>query len=112
MQRLRREGQRLIKSRGYLVVDIEQLASMGSASGYITALILALYINSDDVKILYKHPEMLWVICPLILYWISRAWLIARRGQMHDDPVVFAIRDASTYAIAIVAAVAFLFATV
>jgi len=85
---------------------------MGSASGYITALVLALYINSDDVKILYQHPEMLWVICPLILYWISRAWLIARRGQMHDDPVVFAIKDPSTYVIALLAGVTFMFATV
>ena len=66
---------------------------MGSASGYITALVLALYINSDKVRILYKRPEILWVICPLILYWVSRAWLIARRGQENDDPVVFAIKD-------------------
>ena len=52
------------KSRGYSTVDIEQLASMGSASGYMTALVLGLYINSEDVKALYNVPELLWLICP------------------------------------------------
>jgi 4-hydroxybenzoate polyprenyltransferase len=110
LQRQHRDGKQVSKSRGYLLADIEQLASMGSASGYITALILALYINSEDVRILYKRPEFLWFICPLILYWISRSWLIARRGEMSDDPVIFAIKDPSTYAIGLVAAVIFLFA--
>src|SRR5262249_415335 len=81
------------QSRGYSTSDTEQLTSMGSASGYMTALVLGLYINSEDVKALYTHPDLLWLICPLILYWISRAWVIARRGAMNDDPVVFAIRD-------------------
>jgi 4-hydroxybenzoate polyprenyltransferase len=98
------------KSRGYSVSDIEQLASMGSASGYMTALMLALYINSEDVRPLYAHPEFLWLICPLILYWISRAWLVARRGGMDDDPVVFAIKDKASYAVALLAAIIFVFA--
>jgi 4-hydroxybenzoate polyprenyltransferase len=92
-------------SRGYSTCDIEQLTSMGSASGYITALVLGLYINSEDVKSLYAHPELLWLICPLILYWISRAWIIARRGAMDDDPVVFAVTDRTSYAVGIVAAI-------
>ena len=87
-------------SRGYAVADIEQLASMGSASGYITALVLGLYINSEDVRRLYEHPQFLWLVCPLILYWVSRAWLIARRGAMDDDPVVFAIKDKASYVVA------------
>ena len=111
LQSLRREGQDGSKFRGYLLVDLEQLAIMGSASGYVTALVLALYINSNNVKILYKHPEILWFICPLILHWISRAWLIARRGQMHDDPVVFAIKDVSTSVIAIITALIVFLAT-
>lgn len=87
-------------------------SDLAGESGYITALILALYINSDDVKILYEHPEILWFICPLILYWISRASLIARRGQMHDDPVVFAIKDVSSSLIAIIIAFVVFLATI
>jgi 4-hydroxybenzoate polyprenyltransferase len=93
------------RSRGYLTADIEQLASMGSASGYMTALVLALYINSEDVKTLYQHPQFLWLVCPLILYWISRAWLIARRGEMDDDPVVFSIKDKASYAVGLLAVI-------
>jgi 4-hydroxybenzoate polyprenyltransferase len=110
LQRQHQEGHPLNKGRGYLPVDIEQLASMGSASGYITALIMALYINSEDVKILYRQPKVLWLVCPLILYWISRAWLIARRGEMSDDPVIFAIKDPLTFVIGGAAAVIFVLA--
>jgi hypothetical protein len=56
-------------------------------------LVLALYINSTASELLYRHPRVLWLLCPLLLYWISRAWLIAHRGGMHDDPVVFALTD-------------------
>ncbi len=57
---------------------------------------LALYINSTASEALYRHPQVLWLLCPLLLYWISRVWLIAHRGQMHDDPVVFALVDRSS----------------
>jgi 4-hydroxybenzoate polyprenyltransferase len=104
LQGFMRQEQELNKSRGYVAADIEQLASMGSASGYITALVLGLYINSEDVKVLYAHPEILWLLCPLILYWISLVWLVARRGRMDDDPVVFAMRDKATYVVGVLAA--------
>jgi 4-hydroxybenzoate polyprenyltransferase len=110
LQRQHREGHPLNKTRGYVLADIEQLASMGSASGYITALIMALYINSEEVKIFYKHPGILWLVCPFILYWISRAWLIARRGEMADDPVIFAIKDPLTFVIGGAAAIIFVLA--
>jgi len=72
--------------------------------------VLALYVNSRAVRPLYNHPEMLWLICPLILYWISRVWLLAHRGQMHQDPIVFAIRDKVSYLLAFVSAVIMLLA--
>ena len=56
-------------------------------------LVLALYINSGTAKALYGRHEFIWVLCPLLLYWIGHIWLVAHRGKMHDDPVVFAIRD-------------------
>jgi hypothetical protein len=82
-----------VTARGYLVEDLEGLAGLGQASGYIAVLVLGLYINGDMVRNMYSRPMLLWVLCLVLLYWISRVWIIARRGQMHDDPVVFAIRD-------------------
>ena len=81
------------KGRGYGVGDLEALGSMGVASGFLSVLVLALYINSDRVRLMYSSPEVIWVLCPLLLYWISRVWLLTRRGEMDSDPVVFAARD-------------------
>ncbi len=79
--------------RGYHVDDLPLVQSLGAASGYGAVLVLALYINSPESLELYRRPEVLWLICPVLLYWISRAWLVAHRGGMHDDPVVFAVSD-------------------
>ena len=81
------------KARGYEASDAELLASKGTASGYMAVLVLALYINSGTAKALYGRHEFIWVLCPLLLYWIGRMWLVAHRGKMRDDPVVFALRD-------------------
>jgi len=81
------------KARGYEASDAELLASKGTASGYMAVLVLALYINSGTAKALYGRYEFIWVLCPLLLYWIGRMWLVAHRGKMRDDPVVFALRD-------------------
>lgn len=78
--------------RDYYPADFELLASLGGASGYISVLVLALYINEASGA-LYHAPEWLWAACPLLLFWISRVWLLAHRGEMHDDPIVFALRD-------------------
>ncbi len=82
-----------IRGRSYQLQDLETLAQFGSASGFLAVLVMALYINSEQVSSLYNHPKLLWVFCPLLLYWISRVWLLARRGQMHEDPIVFAMED-------------------
>ena len=79
--------------RGYYSVDFELLASLGGASGYISVLVLALYINDAASSTLYHSQKWMWAACPLLLYWLSRVWLLAHRGHMHDDPVVFALRD-------------------
>ncbi|HEU5304637.1 MAG TPA: UbiA family prenyltransferase, partial [Gemmatimonadales bacterium] len=75
-----------IERRGYLRGDREWLGSMGGASGYLSVLVLALYINSEEVVALYRNPLLLWLICPLLLLWISRMWLLAHRGRIHQDP--------------------------
>ncbi len=79
--------------RGYEETDLDSLSQFGIASGYMSILVLALYIDSDTVRLLYAHPDALWLLCPIGLYIISRIWLLTRRNQMPDDPVVFAIQD-------------------
>lgn len=91
--------------RGYRVDDLPIVQSLGTASGYISVLVLALYINSKASEELYRHADWLWLLCPPFLYWISRIWLIAHRGQMHDDPVVFAVRDKVSLGVLVLMAV-------
>jgi len=90
--------------RGYAGHDAEIVLSIGSASAMVSALVLALYINGETVRDLYSRPAVLWLLCPVLLYWVSRIWLLAARGQMHDDPVVFALRDKASYFVAAVGA--------
>jgi 4-hydroxybenzoate polyprenyltransferase/phosphoserine phosphatase len=94
-----RQDQPSLKVRGYYPSDLDQIATNGAVSGYISVLVAALYINSDRVVGLYRHPELLWLICPLLLYWISRIWMLAHRGELHDDPVLFAIKDRVSYVV-------------
>jgi 4-hydroxybenzoate polyprenyltransferase len=88
-----REGRVGGHGRGYSGADLHLLMSMGLASGFCAVIVMALYINSPDSQVLYRHIEPMWLICPLLLYWLSRMWLLASRGQMDDDPVVFAVKD-------------------
>ena len=79
--------------RGYQVEDLELLSSLGGASGYLSVLVLALYINSPEVQGMYSNPVLMWPACLVMLYWVSRIWIIAHRGNMDDDPIVFALKD-------------------
>jgi hypothetical protein len=74
---------------------------MGTASGYLAVMVLALYVNSPEMAAQYSKPYFLWLLCPLVRYWVSRLWLKTGRDEMHDDPLVFAITDrGSRYVIA------------
>lgn len=95
-------GKLSASGRGYHVDDLSQLTIFGSSSGYIAVLVLALYINNESVHALYHRPELLWLICPLILYWVSRVWLIGHRGQMTSDPIVFALKDQVSYIVGLI----------
>jgi len=90
---LRLDGGEEIAGRGYRSVDLEFLQGLGSSSAYLSCLVLALYINSPEVRELYSRPNALWLLIPLIVYWSSRVWLLANRGEMHEDPVVFTLTD-------------------
>jgi len=88
------------RGRGYLVSDLPLVQAMGVTAGFSAVLVLALYINGDTASHTYARPESLWLTIPILLYWISRMWMQAQRGNMHDDPVVFALRDSYSLACA------------
>jgi 4-hydroxybenzoate polyprenyltransferase len=93
LENLRERGGISIGGRGYHVADIEQLRSFGSASGYVSVAVITLYIWNLSAAQLYHHPNRLWLLVPALLLWISRLWLQASRGQLDEDPVVYAITD-------------------
>lgn len=93
LMKLREKSVKKTLGRGYQVEDLELLSSLGGSSGYLSVLVLALYINSGDVNGLYAQPQLMWPVCLVMLYWISRIWIIAHRGNMDDDPIVFALKD-------------------
>jgi len=104
------DGRQQAAGRGYVISDLPLLQSLGTASGYIAVLVLALYINSPDSLELYTRPQVLWLLCPLLLYWIGRAWVMAHRGRMHDDPVVFAASDPVSLLVASICGLVVVFA--
>lgn len=96
-------SEKVVKVRSYQPVDLDALTSLGVPSGHMAVLVLALYINSDDIVRMYTHPRLIWLLCPLLLYWLARVWLLTWRGRMHDDPVVFALKDKTSLLLAAVA---------
>ncbi len=88
-----------LKDRGreYAGGDLNLLQVMGIVSGFLSVVVFSLYIDSPEVSKLYSHPKILWSISLLFLFWISRIWIITNRGNMTDDPIVFAIKDVTSY---------------
>lgn len=86
------EGEQ-VPGRGYVADDYEMVGQAGVASAFTAALVLALYIHSKEMMVMYTVPWALWPLCPLILYMQLRIWMLARRGMLHEDPVVFIMRD-------------------
>ncbi|MEI6177133.1 MAG: UbiA family prenyltransferase [Verrucomicrobiota bacterium] len=90
----------LLPGRGYHQEDLPMVSEFGISTGIASIVVLGLYSNSTQVTALYHHPEWFWGVCVAALYWITRVWFLTKRGIMHDDPVVFAIKDRSTWLIA------------
>ncbi len=82
-----------LKGRNYVPADIPIITSVGPAAGLLAVLVFALYINSPAMVVYYSRPEALWGICLILVYWITRIWFLAARDRMHDDPVLFAVKD-------------------
>lgn len=79
--------------RGYHVDDLNLMSQISISSGFVSVLVMALYVNSPAILVLYKSPIALWGICPILLFWITKMVMVTQRGQMHDDPLVFAVTD-------------------
>jgi 4-hydroxybenzoate polyprenyltransferase len=88
-----------LKDRGreYFISDLNLLQIMGIVSGFMSVVVFALYIDSPVVNQLYTHPQFLWGISLLFLFWISRIWITTNRGEMTDDPILYAVKDVRSY---------------
>lgn len=96
------DGHVSLAGRGYRTSDLSYLISMGIASGFVAVMLLALYIDSQVGGEMYPHAEWLWLILPVVLFWIMRLWLKISRMEIHDDPLLFAITDRTSWVVAIV----------
>jgi 4-hydroxybenzoate polyprenyltransferase len=94
------EVEELAPGRGYVSSDRYMIGQSGIAAGFGAVLVMALYFNSTAVRSLYSKPQVLWLLGPLVLYWVLRIWLLAYRGEMHEDPIVFALRDKASFLVA------------
>ena len=81
------------RSRGYRNTDVGMVGALAAAAGVNALTLFSLYIADADVQALYTRPEILWLVAPILTYWIARVLMLAHRGQVHDDPVVFALKD-------------------
>lgn len=97
----------LARGRGYSADDLPMVAALGAAAGYLAVMVLALYINDAHTLLLYRQPQIIWLACPLLLTWISRVWMLAQRGAMDEDPLIFAVRDRVSLGIAALLALTF-----
>ncbi len=93
-------------NRNYKIGDLSVIAALAAAAGFNSVTVFALYVSSDAVHVFYRRPEILWLFCPVLMYWIGRTIILAHRRQMHDDPIVFALSDRISYlTLAIAAAI-------
>ena len=105
-----KEGENTALGRGYVISDSQLLQTLGVSSGYISALVIALYVHSEDVVSLYAQPIAIWLILPILLFWVSWVWLKANRGEMHDDPIIFAVTDRASLLVLALTAIVFVYA--
>ena len=101
----------VVPGRQYMPVDLSTLMSQGAASGYGAVVVLALYVNSEEVALNYSRPELIWLACPILLYWINKLWLNTQRREMTDDPLIWAISNRVSRGLGLALLLILLFAT-
>lgn len=99
-----------VANRGYRLEDVDLVRSVGPMGAYAATLVFAMYVDSADAAVLYARPRLLWVAAPLMLYWLLRMWFAAHRGELRDDPLVWAVKDRMSYVVAAGVAIAFFLA--
>jgi 4-hydroxybenzoate polyprenyltransferase len=104
------EDNQKCRGRGYYPGDLQMISSLGAAAGYLSVLVLALYTQERSTTMLYRHPQVIWLACPILLFWISRTWMLTQRGEIHEDPVLFAVKDRVSLVLGCVLGVIFWFA--
>jgi 4-hydroxybenzoate polyprenyltransferase len=104
LESLRERGGTVTAGRGYHVSDLEQLRALGTGAAYAAVVVITLYISNPDTTLLYHHVVRLWLIVPILLLWLSQVWMLASRGQMHDDPVVWAMTSRRSLLLGVVMA--------
>ncbi|MCW8899604.1 MAG: UbiA family prenyltransferase [Gammaproteobacteria bacterium] len=102
LKNLTQQGETKSVSRDYHIDDLPAVSLFGISSGYISIMVLVFYIHDLQADKLYSQPDWLWFVAITILYWISRMWLLAFRGNMNEDPVLFAIRDRTSYIVSLI----------
>jgi 4-hydroxybenzoate polyprenyltransferase len=107
LRRLNGEGASATPGRGYLPSDAPVLLALGPACAVVATLVLGLYIEGDTVATLYRSPDALWALVPLVVYWAGRMWLLAQRGELDDDPILFTTRDLGSYLVLLCALAVF-----
>ena len=112
LQNIRAQGNSLSNGRGYLLADIEQVRSFGTASAYASVVVFAFYIYGSAATGLYRHASRMWLMTPLMILWLSRVWLLASRGELDEDPVIFAVTDRMSLIIGAAIALIAILATV
>ncbi len=112
LESLRERGAAVTNGRGYFVGDLEQLRALGTGAAYAAVVVTTLYISNPDTGRLYAHTARLWLVVPVLLLWLSQVWMLASRGEMHDDPVVWAITDKRSLFLGVLMALIVVFAAI
>ena len=108
---LSQSGEQPTAGRGYQNRDAETVFALGVGSSLMSAVVLALYLSSTQAGLIYGEPSDLWMLMAVHLFWITRIWTAARRGDVSADPVIFVLRDRQSYLAALAAAIALWLAT-
>jgi len=101
-----------VTGRAYESADASQVNLFGVCSAFLSAVVFILYLQSDKVRELYRQPQVLWLLAPVFLYWITRTWMLAHRGNIEvNDPVLFVLKDRATYIVGAISGLIMLAAT-
>lgn len=93
---LQQNGKDATFGRDYRISDLTILWPLGVAAGVAAIVVFGLFISAPETKIRYATPDMLWLVAIILIYWIARLWIKTSRGEMHDDPIVYAIKDGAS----------------